>query len=85
MFRNLIGSTHVDFASKRQQDVQEFLDYLFDLVDQEVKDNKAMLDAPSPLTAATFIVEDRLECGLTHQVRSWLGFKLSFSCFQIII
>ncbi|KAM7533692.1 hypothetical protein Aperf_G00000119625 [Anoplocephala perfoliata] len=69
MFRHLIGCTHVEFASKHQQDVQEFIDHLFDLVEQEVKDNNAMLDAPSPLRAAAFLIEDRLECGLTHQVQ----------------
>ncbi|VUZ55985.1 unnamed protein product [Hymenolepis diminuta] len=69
MFRNLIGCTHSEFATKQQQDVLEFLVHLFDLVELEIKENKAKLDAPSPLSALTFMVEDRLECGSSHKVQ----------------
>lgn len=75
MFRNLIGCTHSEFATKQQQDVLEFLVHLFDLVELEVKENKAKLDAPSPLSALTFMVEDRLECGSSHKVPLLNGFE----------
>ena len=68
MFRHLMGRTNAEFASKRQQDVQEFLMHLFDLVEREVKANPTV-DAPSPLSALTFAVEDRLQCGSTAKVQ----------------
>ncbi|VDD79527.1 unnamed protein product [Mesocestoides corti] len=79
MFRYLIGKTHSEFASKRQQDVQEFLAHLFTLVERDVAEKpkvQALLDKSgvtqsvgSPLPSLTFAVEDRLECGATRQVQ----------------
>ncbi|KAH9279402.1 Ubiquitin carboxyl-terminal hydrolase 5 [Echinococcus granulosus] len=39
MFHHVMGRTNAEFASKQQQDVQEFLVYHFDLVEREVGEN----------------------------------------------
>ncbi len=77
MFRHLVGKTHSEFASKRQQDVQEFLTHLFTLVERDVAEKPrvqaqtrtgATEEVGSPLPSLTFAVEDRLECGSTGKV-----------------
>ncbi|KAL5104264.1 Ubiquitin carboxyl-terminal hydrolase 5 [Taenia crassiceps] len=68
MFRHLMGCTKAEFASKQQQDVQEFLVHLFSLVEREVGEN-SRVGTPSPLNSLTFAVEDRIQCGLTGKVQ----------------
>ncbi|CDI97191.1 ubiquitin carboxyl terminal hydrolase 5 [Echinococcus multilocularis] len=68
MFRHLMGRTNTEFASKQQQDVQEFLVHLFDLVKREVGEN-CTIGVPSPLHSLAFTVEDRIQCGLTGKVQ----------------
>ncbi|VDK20723.1 unnamed protein product [Taenia asiatica] len=68
MFRHLMGRTNAEFASKQQQDVQEFLVHLFNLVEREV-DESSTVGAPSPLHSLAFAVEDRIQCGLTGKVQ----------------
>ncbi|KAH9279546.1 Ubiquitin carboxyl-terminal hydrolase 13 [Echinococcus granulosus] len=56
MFRHVMGRTNADFASKQQQDVQEFLVYHFDLVEHEVQYKEQVemiLCLPIPVEAAT--------------------------------
>lgn len=66
MFRHVIGKTNAEFATKQQQDVQEFISHLFSLVERDVA--STIQEKDSPLAALTFAVEDRLECGSTGRV-----------------
>lgn len=67
-FKSIIGRGHPEFASKRQQDAQEFLIYLFDLIEKNSRtaENNTI---PNPVDAFRFQLEDRVECSQSHQVK----------------
>ncbi|VDN14773.1 unnamed protein product [Dibothriocephalus latus] len=79
LFKYLIGKNHAEFASKRQQDVQEFLSFLFSMIESDTAIRPSMKaavegtgptrTASSPLEALRFVIEDRLQCGTTKKVR----------------
>lgn len=64
MFKSLIGRGHAEFASKQQQDAQEYFLYLIQLLEKNTP--KA---AENPAMAFRFTVEDRFECGDSGKVK----------------
>lgn len=68
-FKSIIGRGHAEFASKRQQDAQEFLIYLFDLIEKNARTAEAGNGAPNPIDSFRFQLEDRFECSQSHQVK----------------
>ncbi|KAL7055363.1 hypothetical protein AAHC03_022762 [Spirometra sp. Aus1] len=78
LFKHLMGKNHAEFASKRQQDVQEFLSFLFSMIESDTTNRPSLKVAPdshdsartvsSPLEALRFVIEDRLQCGTTGKV-----------------
>lgn len=64
MFKSLIGRDHAEFASKQQQDAQEFFLYLIQLLEMNTPQA-----ADNPAQAFRFTVEDRFECNTTQKVK----------------
>lgn len=64
MFRTLIGRGHAEFATKQQQDAQEFFLHLINLLERNTPRAE-----PNPALAFRFQVEDRFECGDSGQVK----------------
>ncbi|KAK9236206.1 hypothetical protein V1525DRAFT_363326 [Lipomyces kononenkoae] len=58
MFKALVGKSHVEFSTMRQQDAFEFLLYLVQTIRRASHQN---LDA-DPTTIFSFVVEQRLQC-----------------------
>ncbi|VDL94848.1 unnamed protein product [Schistocephalus solidus] len=79
LFKHFLGKNNAEFASKRQQDVQEFLSFLFTMIESDATNRHSAnfaLDshapkrtASTPLEALRFVIEDRLQCGTTGKVR----------------
>lgn len=63
MFKNLIGKTNKDFASKQQQDAQEFFLHVVNEVEKHSRNDL------NPGDALKFSVEDRVECGTSGKVK----------------
>lgn len=63
MFKNLIGKNHADFATKQQQDAQEFFLHLINVLDRNSRNQ------PNPADALKFSVEDRVECSSSNKVK----------------
>lgn len=64
MFKNLIGRNHPDFASKQQQDAQEFFLHLIQLLE-----TNTAAGTENPSNAFRFSIEDRFECGDSGKVK----------------
>lgn len=67
-FKSIVGRAHPEFASKRQQDAQEFLSYLFGLIEKNSR-TAELPSVPNPIDAFRFQLEDRFECSQSHQVK----------------
>jgi len=63
MFRSLIGKGHAEFATKRQQDAQEFFLHVIDAMEQNNR------NGANPCDAFKFKVEDRIQCGSSKKVK----------------
>ncbi|CAO1382523.1 unnamed protein product [Diamesa serratosioi] len=63
MFKNLIGKNHPDFATKQQQDAQEFLLHLFNVIERNSRNQE------NPADALKFQIEDRVECLASGKVK----------------
>ena len=63
MFKNLIGKNHPDFATKQQQDAQEFLLHLFNVIERNSRNQE------NPADALKFQIEDRIECLASGKVK----------------
>lgn len=63
MFRSLIGKGHVEFATKRQQDAQEFLLHVVNSIERNTRNGL------NPCEALKFKVEERVECNSSKKVK----------------
>nr|DBA26197.1 TPA: hypothetical protein GDO54_010490 [Pyxicephalus adspersus] len=63
MFKALIGKSHPEFSSNRQQDAQEYFLHLINLVER----NSTSSENPSDVFR--FLVEERTQCCQTRKVR----------------
>lgn len=63
MFKNLIAKNHKEFASKLQQDAQEFLLHVISELEKHSRNDS------NPADALRFSVEDRVECGASGKVK----------------
>lgn len=63
MFKNIISRNHREFATKQQQDAQEFFLHVINEVE------KYSLNHENPGDAFRFTVEDRVECGSSGKVK----------------
>ncbi|XP_056270598.1 ubiquitin carboxyl-terminal hydrolase 13 isoform X3 [Pseudoliparis swirei] len=63
MLKALVGRGHPEFSSNRQQDAHEFLLHIINMVER----NSAGLENPSDIFR--FLVEERVQCCQTRQVR----------------
>jgi len=63
MFRSLIGKGHAEFATKRQQDAQEFFLHIIDAIERNSKNGL------NPCDAFKFQVVERLECDSSKKVK----------------
>jgi ubiquitin carboxyl-terminal hydrolase 5/13 len=66
MFKSLVGTFKNEFASMKQQDAMEFLQFLLDLTH---KREHARAEGQDPTQVFDMQMIERLECSLTHQVR----------------
>lgn len=71
MFKSLIGRNHPEFASKRQQDAQEFFLHVIDAIERlpPSQSNNGARAATHPTDCFKFEVEERMECGQSHKVK----------------
>jgi len=65
LFKQAVGKGHAEFSSARQQDVTEFLTYLFTKIEREQR----AAGAVDPTTVFAFTLEDRQECDQSKQVQ----------------
>jgi ubiquitin carboxyl-terminal hydrolase 5/13 len=77
IFKHLVGKGHVEFSTKRQQDVQEFFLHLCSLME------RYHTGESNPSECLQFEVEDRIECGTSRQVSFILQFRLLSMPFSI--
>lgn len=63
-FKNLIGKGHQEFSSARQQDAQEFIQWVFDKFETE----EAKRGRVNPCKIYDFDIEHRYECTQCHGV-----------------
>ncbi|XP_059469989.1 ubiquitin carboxyl-terminal hydrolase 5 [Neocloeon triangulifer] len=63
MFKTLMGKGHPDFASKRQQDAQEYFLHIVNLLERSSHNHV------NPADCFKFKVEDRFECSQSHKVK----------------
>jgi len=63
MFRTMVGRGHAEFATKKQQDAQEFLLHMLSLVERNCR------GSTNPIDAFKFKVEEKIMCGNTSMVR----------------
>lgn len=63
MFKNMISKNHKDFASKLQQDAQEFFLHVINELEKHSRSNF------NPADALKFAVEDRVECCSSGKVK----------------
>ncbi|KAL4608210.1 ubiquitin carboxyl-terminal hydrolase 13-like [Arapaima gigas] len=63
MFKALIGATHPEFSSNRQQDALQFFRHLIGLVE------RSSMGAGSPADTFRFLLEERTQCCQTGKVR----------------
>lgn len=63
MFKNLIGKSHQDFATKQQQDAQEFLLHLLNIIERNSRSQE------NPSDALKFKIEDRVQCMASQKVK----------------
>lgn len=59
-FKQLVGRNHPEFATKRQQDAEEFFRHIMDLIEKSYKENGQVL--PNLSDVFKFKIEDRTEC-----------------------
>ncbi|KAJ3082605.1 hypothetical protein HK102_001574 [Quaeritorhiza haematococci] len=69
MFKALVGKDHPDFSTMRQQDAQEFLQYLVRIVEQKERSAGSGSNASDPSKTFEFVMEERLQCVTCHRVR----------------
>lgn len=78
MFKQLIAHNHREFASTRQQDALEFLQYFVEQLERHEK-RQAVLNADKrdPTRALQFELEQRMECATCHgalrRARMWVA------------
>lgn len=63
MFKTLIAKNHKEFASKQQQDAQEFLLHVINELEKHSRNDS------NPADALRFCVEDRVECCASSKVK----------------
>ncbi|KAK9369786.1 hypothetical protein V1509DRAFT_619108 [Lipomyces kononenkoae] len=64
MFKALVGKSHVEFSTMRQQDAFEFLLYMV----QTIRRASHQTPEADPTTIFSFVVEQRLQCLACHKV-----------------
>lgn len=67
-FKSLIGKGHVEFATMRQQDAEEFFSHLLTVLRQDAK-KRQHKEEEEPTEIFKFGVEQRLQCGECTRVR----------------
>lgn len=65
----MVGRGHREFSTKKQQDAHEYLTYLFELIERNLRRDVANTSHMNPVDSFRFQLEDRLECSQSHQVR----------------
>ncbi|WVQ75481.1 hypothetical protein IAR50_005106 [Cryptococcus sp. DSM 104548] len=65
-FKALVGKGHKEFSTMRQQDSEEFLQYLITKLREESK--RQGLESVDPTRILSFAMEQRLECGKCKRV-----------------
>ncbi len=69
MFKSLIGRGHAEFSTKRQQDSHEFLIYLLQLIERNLRNDSTVGSNINPVDSFRFKLEDRIECTQSKQVK----------------
>lgn len=72
-FKSLVGQGHPEFSSARQQDAQEYFNYLLDILTRSERSSSSRFPAGSAQTFKLFEfgIETRVECLNSHRVRTY--------------
>ncbi|KAM9951132.1 hypothetical protein ACTFIT_012236 [Dictyostelium discoideum] len=69
MFKSLIGASHAEFSTMKQQDAHEYLQYLLEYIERAEHSRPSWIQQANPTRLFQFHNEDRIECGSSGQVK----------------
>ena len=85
MFRSLIGKGHAEFATKRQQDAQEFFLHVIDAMEQNSRNGGNPCDAFKVRRRGGLCSSDKYAmCDVYILNEIWFRIRLVYCCSKIV-